>query len=53
MYHFSDYDQYSVEGILANICGVCIVLFGSLVAYAGTNSSYRRMEQPEEGSLLG
>jgi len=49
----SDYSEYSVEGILANITGVCIVLFGSLIAYSGTNSSYRRIEQPEEGSLLG
>ena len=49
---FSDYNEYSVDGILANIYGVCIVVFGSLVAYAGTNSSYRRLVKPEEGLLL-
>ena len=53
MCHFSDYSEYSVEGILANTSGVFIVLFGCLVAYAGTNSNYRRLEKPEEGSLLG
>ena len=50
---FRDYSDYSFEGILANICGACIIIFVSLIIYAGTNSNYRRIEKSEEQLLLG
>lgn len=49
----SDYSDYDNEGILANILGVCIVLFGSLVAFLATNANYRRLDKSEEQLLLG
>ena len=52
-YFFSDYSDYDTEGILANILGVCMVLFGSLVAFLATHGNYRRIEKSEEQLLLG
>lgn len=45
------YSQFIPEGVLANILGIVLVLFGVLLGYLITREEYRRPPNPEEESL--
>ncbi|KAM4531783.1 transmembrane ascorbate-dependent reductase CYB561 [Odontesthes bonariensis] len=45
------YSKFAPEGVLANILGILLVLFGALVCYLITREEYRRPPNPEEESL--
>uniref|UniRef100_A0A3P9MLI3 Transmembrane ascorbate-dependent reductase CYB561 n=2 Tax=Oryzias latipes TaxID=8090 RepID=A0A3P9MLI3_ORYLA len=47
----SSYPQFPPEGVLANILGVLLVLFGVLLCYLVTREEYRRPPNPEEEAL--
>lgn len=47
----STYSQFIPEGVLANILGIVLVLFGVLLGYLITREEYRRPPNPEEESL--
>ncbi|KAF6717600.1 Cytochrome b561 [Oryzias melastigma] len=47
----SSYPQFTSEGVLANILGVLLVLFGVLICYLVTREEYRRPPNPEEEAL--
>lgn len=44
----SDYSQLSAAAVLPNLIGVFYVVFGGLVVYLITESSYKRMPLPED-----
>lgn len=46
------YEDKSGEGILVNSMGILVVLFCGLVMYLVTNSTYKRLERPEDMMLL-
>ncbi|CAG5898169.1 unnamed protein product [Menidia menidia] len=45
------YPEFSPEGVLANLLGILLVLFGVVVCYLVTREEYRRPPNPEEESL--
>ncbi|XP_041829962.1 transmembrane ascorbate-dependent reductase CYB561 [Melanotaenia boesemani] len=47
----STYSQFAPEGVLANILGLLLVLFGLLLSYLITREEYKRPPNPEEESL--
>ncbi|MEQ2226238.1 hypothetical protein ILYODFUR_025548 [Ilyodon furcidens] len=47
----STYSQFAPEGVLANILGILLVLYGVVLVYLITREEYRRISDPEEESL--
>ncbi|XP_056263918.1 transmembrane ascorbate-dependent reductase CYB561 [Pseudoliparis swirei] len=45
------YSQLPPEGVLANVLGILLVLFGVLLCYLITRDEYRRPPNPEEEAL--
>ncbi|XP_006000379.1 transmembrane ascorbate-dependent reductase CYB561 [Latimeria chalumnae] len=47
----SNYSKFVPEGILANVLGLLLVAFGTLVGYILTREEWKRPPQPEEQAL--
>lgn len=45
------YSNFPPEGVLANVLGILLVVFGVLLAYLITKDEYRRPPNPEEEAL--
>uniref|UniRef100_A0AAY4BNW0 Transmembrane ascorbate-dependent reductase CYB561 n=1 Tax=Denticeps clupeoides TaxID=299321 RepID=A0AAY4BNW0_9TELE len=45
------YSKFDPEGVLANILGLLLLLFGAVVAYVVTHEDFRRPPLPEEEEL--
>ncbi|XP_054735472.1 plasma membrane ascorbate-dependent reductase CYBRD1 isoform X1 [Anastrepha obliqua] len=52
LFAISDYSSFSNAGVMANCIGVFYVIFGALVVYLATESSYKREPLPEDAVLL-
>ena len=49
---FSDYASRNTEGIIANTCGILIVIFGALVIFIATKRDYKRKPLHDEWKWL-
>ncbi|XP_012251765.2 transmembrane ascorbate-dependent reductase CYB561-like isoform X2 [Athalia rosae] len=47
-----DYSQFSNEGILVNIIGMSLIIFGGLSVYIVSQNRYKRLPRPEDDVLL-
>ncbi|XP_075879842.1 transmembrane ascorbate-dependent reductase CYB561 [Nelusetta ayraudi] len=47
----STYSKFTPEGVLANVLGILLVVFGVLLGYLITKDEFRRPPNPEEESL--
>ncbi|MBN3323497.1 CY561 protein, partial [Atractosteus spatula] len=47
----STYSKFPPEGVLANVLGLLLVMFGVLVGYIVTREEFRRPRHPEEEAL--
>ena len=45
---FSDYASRNSEGIIANSCGLLIIIFAALVTFIATKNEYRRRALHDE-----
>ncbi|XP_036335671.1 cytochrome b561-like isoform X2 [Rhagoletis pomonella] len=52
IFAISDYSSFSNAGVMGNSLGVLYVIFGALVMYLVTESSYKRKPLPEDTILL-
>uniref|UniRef100_U5ETM5 Putative non-vertebrate eumetazoan cytochrome b n=1 Tax=Corethrella appendiculata TaxID=1370023 RepID=U5ETM5_9DIPT len=52
IFSIPDYAQLSPPGVLVNTIGLLIIVFGGLVIYLATESSYKRQALPDDVILL-
>ena len=48
LFIYREYSTYNTLGMIGNLLGICIIIYGFLVTMIATQSSYKRQPLPEE-----
>lgn len=52
LYFRDDYAKFVAEGVLVNVIGLFLIIFGGLTVYIVVQERYRRLPRPEDDVLL-